>query len=134
MRTLLVEESFAYGFTIAFWGSGMVLVNEYGFLDVVGVLGYVTGTVTGFGLLALLTFGGAVNAVEFGSSPRYFVLSGIHYIAGAVPIVSTYLLVESVPNETVAVFLSGVCVAVLYNASAALEEVVSETLWRLERG
>jgi len=38
MRTLLVEESFAYGFTIAFWGSGLLLVGECGFLSTVGVL------------------------------------------------------------------------------------------------
>lgn len=30
MRNLLIAESFAYGFTIAFWDSGHFLIDQYG--------------------------------------------------------------------------------------------------------
>jgi len=119
MRTLLVEESFAYGFTIAFWGSGLLLMGEYGFLGVTGILGYVVGSITVFGTLTLLTFGGAIDTVEFESSPRYFVLANVHYLAGVVPIVATQLLVDAPLTKAITLFVAGVGASVLYNVSAA---------------
>lgn len=61
---------FAYGFTIAFWGSGLLLINEFGLLHTVDLLEYAVGAGTGFGLLAVATFGGTVNTVYVDGSRR----------------------------------------------------------------
>lgn len=133
VRNLLVEESFAYGFTIAFWGSGLLLINEYGLLHATGVLAYASGAVTGFGLLAVATFGGAVDTVEVDGSPSFFILAGIHYLSGLVPIIATHVLLAAALGKTVTLFLAGMGVSVLYNAFATLEEVFSELAWRAEQ-
>lgn len=133
MRNLLMEESFAYGFTIAFWGSGLLLINEFGLLHTVGLLEYAVGAVTGFGLLAVATFGGAVNTVEVDGSPSYFVLAGIHYLSGIVPIVVTHFLLFLALSKGLTLFLAGALVSILYNLFAALEEVLSEVAWAAEQ-
>lgn len=133
MRNLLVEESFAYGFTIAFWGSGLLLINEFGLLHTVGLLEYAMGAITGFGLLAIATFGGAVNTVDVDGTPSYFVLAGIHYLSGIVPIVVTHFLLFLALGKGLTLFLAGALVSILYNLFAALEEVISEVAWAAEQ-
>ncbi|MFB6082826.1 MAG: hypothetical protein ABEJ94_01110 [Halorientalis sp.] len=133
MRGLIVEESFAYGFTIAFWGTGLLLINEFSLLHTVGILKYAVGTVTGFGLLAVTTFGGAVDTVENQSTPQYHILAGIHYLAALVPIGAAHLIVAAPLGTGLTLFLTGSVVSVGYNISAAVEELVSELLWRIEQ-
>lgn len=133
MRTLLVEESFAYGFTIAFWGSGLLLVNEYGLLHTVGILEYAGGAITGFGVLAVVTFGGAIDTVDIDGTPAYFVLAGIHYLSGLVPIGITHFLIVATLSKALTLFLAGMIVSICYNVFAAFEEIVSEATWRAEQ-
>lgn len=133
MRSLLVEESFAYGFTIAFSGSGLLLVSEYGLLGTVGIMEYALGAVTGFGLLALVTFGGVVNDVDVTEPPTYFVLAGIHYLSGLVPIMATHLLLALALGKGLTLFVAGALVSILYNLFAALEEAISELAWAIEQ-
>lgn len=115
MRSLLVEESFAYGFTIAFWGSGLLLINEYGLLHTTGLLEYAIGAITGFGVLAIATFGGAVDTIEVQDPPSYFVLAGIHYLSGLIPIIAIHLLLSGPLGKETTLFLAGMAVDVLYN-------------------
>ena len=133
MRGLLINESFAYGFTIAFWGTGLLLINEYGLLSVVGLLEYAGGAVTGFGVLAIVTFGGAVETAEIKAPPSYYILAGVHYLAGLVPIGLTHGLLAVPLGKTLTLFLAGILVSIFYNAFAALEEVLSEMIWKLEQ-
>jgi len=130
VRGLLVEESFAYGFTIAFWGSGILIVNEYGLPHTPGVLAYAVGAVTGFGVLAVVTFGGAFRQVTPDRTPQYVLLAGIHYLASLVPIVFTHFVLIAPPGKFASLFLAGTGVSVVYNVSAALEETVSEWMLR----
>lgn len=133
MRNLLVEESFAYGFTIAFWGSGLLLINEFGLLHTIGLLEYAVGAISGFGLLAVATFGGAVDTVDVDDPPSYFVLAGIHYFSGIVPIVVTHFLLFVALSKGITLFLAGALVSILYNLFAALEEVISEKVRAAEQ-
>lgn len=132
-RTILVEESFAYGFTIAFWGSGVLLVEEYGLPHTPGVLAYAVGAVTGFGLLAVASFGGVFATAVPDGSPQYVVLAGIHYLAALVPIAVTHLVLLAPLGRLPSLFAVGVCVSVFYNVLAAVEEVVSEVVRSYER-
>ncbi|MFB6303457.1 MAG: hypothetical protein ABEH78_11440 [Haloferacaceae archaeon] len=133
VQRLLVEESFAYGFTIAFWGSGVLLVGEYGVLRTLGVLSYAVGAITGFGLLAVASFGGVFATATPDRSPRYVVLAGIHYLASLVPIVITHVLVAAPVGRLPSLFAAGINVSLSYNAFAALEEIVSEVVRAYER-
>ena len=133
IRSLLVEESFAYGFTIAFWGTGLLLVDEFGLLGTLGVLAYAGGAVTGFGLLALASFGSAVDTLDTEESPTYHVLAGIHYLAALVPILTAHGLFRLSVGRTLSVFLAGALVTIGYNVFAALEEAISMLVRRLER-
>lgn len=132
MRGLLVSESFAYGFTIAFWGSGLLLIDEYGLLQTLGILEYAGGAITGFGVLAVATFGGAVDTVEMDETPSYFVLAAVHYLSGLVPIFATHFLIAAPLEKATTLFLAGMSVSVLYNVFAAFEEVLSEAAWKVE--
>ncbi|MFW6434987.1 MAG: hypothetical protein ACOCY1_01260 [Halovenus sp.] len=133
LRNLLVEESFAYGFTIAFWGSGLLLIDEYGLLRTVGIFAYAGGTVTGFGVLAVATFGAAIDTVDTDGDLEYFVLASIHYLAGLVPIAITRLLVVAPLGKTVTLFVAGMAVAICYNVFVAVEELISEATWKAEQ-
>ncbi|WP_096389714.1 hypothetical protein [Halopenitus persicus] len=133
LRRVLVEEAFAYGFTIAFWGSGVLLIDAFGVFGIRGVLAYAAGSVTGFGLLLVGTFDGVLESVDVGGEPSYHVLAGIHYVAALVPIVTTHVLIRAELGETLTVFLVGISVPVWYNLFVTAEEVLSEGLRRIER-
>lgn len=133
MRTLLVRESFAYGFTIAFWGSGLLLINEYGLLHAGGIMAYAVGAITGFGVLAVATFGSAVDQIEVDSTPSYVVLAGIHYLSALVPIAMTHFILLAALGKGLSIFLTGATVSIFYNLFATFEEVISEFVLKLER-
>lgn len=133
LRGILVDESFAYGFTIAFWGSGLLLIQEFGLLDTPGVVAYASGTITGFGLLAIVTFGGATDTLQAESSPSYHVLAAVHYLAALVPIVAAHFVIDATLRKGLTIFLTGVLVSVCYNVFATLEETISQAVWRVEQ-
>lgn len=138
VRQLLVDEAFAYGFTIAFWGSGVLLIDAFGIPGIRGVLAYAAGTVSGFGALAVAAFGGPTRTVASDATPEFPVLAAIHYLSAFVPIGATHLLVTARLGAPVTLFLAGAAVSVLYNLSVTLEETLSEVLrqrgWDTEDG
>lgn len=121
---MLIDESRAYGFTIAFWGSGTVLVNAFGAPNMIEALTYGFGAVVGFALLAITTFDEPTRTVNR-KEPQFPILATIHYLASLLPIVISGLLVKLAPALT-AFFLSGMTVSVMYNLLALLEENISE--------
>lgn len=62
-RTLL-DESWAYGYTLTIWGAGAFLIAEYGVPSHLDVLGYVVGSLCGFAALTWYSFGGLLVSVE----------------------------------------------------------------------
>jgi hypothetical protein len=133
LRSLLIGEAHAYGFTIAFWGAGIQIIRAFGMLDIWTILTYGSGAVTGFGILIIASVGAAVSEVEYGN-PRYVVLGTLHYAAALGPIAATHVILElSGLSKLVSVFLAGMVVSILYNGLAALEETFSERLWTFEQ-
>lgn len=61
----LAAEAEAYGFSLATWGSGAVVVHDVGVPGVVGASAFVGGAVSGFSLLAMVAFGSLLG----GSTP-----------------------------------------------------------------
>lgn len=125
LQSLLAGESRAYGFTIAFWGSGALLINQYGLPDFFQAISYGAGAVTGFGLLALLVFRSGFAKVEDSESTAA-VLSTLHYLAALLPIAASKIIIENISSAPTAFFLAGISVSVVYNALSVLEEDIAE--------
>lgn len=128
MKSMLAEESRAYGFTIGFWGSGAVMINSFGTPDVGLALLYGLGAVTGFGILAVNSFGGVTEEVEKEDS-TYMALGTVHYLASLVPIILAGFIAQNL-NPVSGFFLGGLSVSLVYNLLALLEEDISEILSR----
>ncbi|MFB6100178.1 MAG: hypothetical protein ABEK16_02790 [Candidatus Nanohalobium sp.] len=129
LQALLAGESRAYGFTIAFWGSGALLIKANG-LPVIGeALLYGLGAVVGFGVLAAAAFGEASREVEY-DNPSYLVLGMVHYLAALVPMLVAHAITTASVPATADFFLSGFAVSTTYNLLAVLEEDVTEVIGR----
>lgn len=74
-----------------------------------------------------------MRSVEVDGSPSYFVLAGIHYLSGLVPIVATHFLLVLAISKGLTLFLAGTIVSILYNLFAALEKVISELIWSADQ-
>ena len=131
LRSILAQESRAYGFTIAFWGSGALLIKQFGLPSMLEIVLYASGAIAGFGLLTILAFRQAFSTVEY-EDPKYLVFSMIHYISALAPIMVTgYVLVPL--NNLQAFFLAGLSVSTVYNLMMLLEDRLSRQAYDLER-
>ncbi|MFB6115812.1 MAG: hypothetical protein ABEK04_06030 [Candidatus Nanohalobium sp.] len=126
LKSMLAGESRAYGFTIGFWGSGVVLINTFGVPGVFRALIYGLGAVTGFGILAINSFGGITKEVEKKDS-EYLALGTTHYLASLAPIAIAGVLARYL-TAVPAFFVGGLSVSLTYNLLALLEEDLSELL------
>ena len=131
LKSLLVGESKAYGFTIAFWGSGTMLVSVRDLPTIMEALTFGFGAVLGFGILALISFKGAFSEADTKDS-EHLVLSMVHYIAALTPIVISYLFALYVPGIW-AFLLAGMFISILYNTLMLVEVYLSEEIFQIER-
>ncbi|MDY6774215.1 MAG: hypothetical protein SVS85_03360 [Candidatus Nanohaloarchaea archaeon] len=129
LRSVLADESKAYGFTIAFWGSGTLLITQFGLPGIENVLLYALGAITGFGLISLLAFRSVLKHVKL-MRPNFLVASMVHYLAALTPILVTYSLLGL--GESYAFFLSGASVSVVYNLLILAEELFFEEIRAIE--
>jgi hypothetical protein len=127
LQSLLAGESRAYGFTIAFWGSGAMLIKSNGLPGIQLALLYGLGAVTGFGIMAIAAFGKTSNKVSY-EEPEYLVLGTMHYLASLVPIIIAYCFTQAGLPSSADFFLSGLGVSMMYNLFAVLEEDIVEKI------
>ncbi len=133
LRSILMQESRAYGFTIAFWGSGAILIGTFGVPSIGGVLAYGSGAVIGFGIISLIAFERALGDVEK-PQQKYLVLSMVHYLAALAPILLTYLYVGVIGLGLMeSFFLAGLSVSITYNLFMIAEEYLSERVRHVEK-
>ncbi len=130
LRSVMVGESKAYGFTIAFWGSGIILVDSLGIPDLFGVMMYGFGAVAGFGLLALFAFQGEKGTED--EKTDLLVFSTVHYLAAMAPIAVSYLIAESIASNY-AFFIAGMNVSILYNLLMVVEKKLATEGMMLEK-
>lgn len=131
LRSALVRESRAYGFTIAFWGSGAMLIKTHGLPILTEALLYGLGAVIGFGLMTLLAYRSPLKKIGEEKGEEVVLLGMVHFLAALIPIVATHYLAQ-LPVEY-AFFLSGIGVTSLYNIGMIVEEQLSEEALKLER-
>lgn len=127
LQSMIAGESRAYGFTIAFWGSGALLINEFGAPNLPLALSFGFGAVLGFGILALALFGRKTEEVE---NQAPLVLSTIHYLSALAPMVFTYYVIQTSLPTYMKFVLGGMGVSVLYNLLSIVEEDIAELMNR----
>lgn len=126
LRSMLSGESRAYGFTIAFWGSGAVLINSFGAPHILLALCFGFGAVMGFGLLALTTLKGEDPVDD--NEDAMLVLSTIHYLSALGPMVVTHLLTGLDLSTWIIFLASGVSVSITHNLLSLLEYDIAKFL------
>lgn len=124
MRSMISGESRAYGFTIAFWGSGALLINEFGAPDLSLALSFGFGAVLGFAVLALSLFGTKSQAQT--EDKAILVLATIHYLSALAPMIFTHLIIQTDFPTELKFLLGGMGVSVLYNVLSIIEEDIAK--------
>lgn len=130
LKETLTQESRAYGFTIAFWGSGALLINHAGTPSLTQALMYGLGAVTGFGLLTLYTYRAAFSSARTQERSKLMVLSMIHYLGALIPIAAASYTAKIA--DPLNFFVTGISTSVLYNLGMLVEEILSERGQALE--
>ncbi len=127
LRSMLTGESRSYGFTIAFWGSGAVLINAFGVPEILPALLYGIGSITGFALLAFAALK-MEEPKEESSNKNLLILSGLHYVSALIPIIIAYLIVLIELGIMTSFFLSGMSVSMLYTILSVQEQNMARTI------
>ncbi len=130
LRSTLAKESRAYGFTIAFWGSGAALIKAFGLPTLIEALSYGFGAVLGFGILSIIAYRKALGTPDY-EEKDIMVLSMVHYIAALIPVAAAFQLNFLGPVK--AHLATGMAASLLYNLGMVFEEFISEEAMALER-
>jgi len=128
-RTLL-DESWAYGYTLTIWGTGAFLIAAFGTPTPLAVLGYVSGSLVGFAALTWYSFGGLFVGVERESRDVRSAVEMIHLVATFCNLLVALALVDvehvvEVPRAVGFAFV-GFVATVGYSVFLLLEERVGE--------
>lgn len=130
LKSTLAGESRAYGFTIAFWGSGALLIKESGLPTLLEALSYGGGAVLGFAALTILVYGSALQRATYEDND-IVVLGMVHYLAALIPVVAAAYLSKLEPPTSF--LLTGFVVSTTYNLGMLVEESISEKAERFEK-
>lgn len=125
LQSMLAGESRAYGFTVAFWGSGALLMNQFGAPNIFQALSYGFGAVLGFGILAFTTL---QNQSSESSEQAFMVLSTVHYLSALMPMIVTHGAIQLDLSPMFTFLIGGASVSLLYNLLAVLEEDIAELI------
>lgn len=129
LRSALEKESRAYGFTIAFWGSGAMLISEHGLPNMLEALSYGGGAVLGFGLLTALAYHRALGEPEH-ENDKIMILGMVHYFAALVPIVVAAYFAK-IDISWISFGATGLFASVGYNLGMLVEEALSEKIKKI---
>lgn len=130
LKSTLAQESRAYGFTIAFWGSGALLIKEAGLPTLLEALSYGGGAVLGFAALTVLVYGSALKKAEY-EDDSIVVLGMVHYLAALVPVIIAHYLAQLPAPQSF--LLTGFAVSTTYNLGMLIEESISEEAEKFEK-
>ena len=130
LKSTLAQESRAYGFTIAFWGSGAMLINEAGLPTLIEALSFGGGAVLGFAALTLLVYGSALKRASYEEN-EIVVLGMVHYLAALVPILLAAELSQL--SSPYSFLTTGFAVSTSYNLGMMVEEAISEEAGKFEQ-
>lgn len=129
----LTDTSKAYGYTLAVWGSGAVLIGRYGFPEPLYVMAYTFGAVAGFGILALMVYGTVFKEVTDLKEDTLLVATMLHFIAALGTIALSAGIAEVIASPLHGFLLVGINATGSYNVGLLVEAVLYRELEDLER-
>ena len=135
LRGNIKSESEAYGYTLAVWGSGAMLLQSFDILAI-DVLAFVFGGVLGFGALAALAFRDVLERVNLEQDVDLVAGSMIHILASLGTVLISYFLIHSFGTGLELEILSliiGVNTTFTYNILLLVEEYLTDDVYRMER-
>lgn len=135
LRKNITGESLAYGYTLAVWGSGALLLNSFS-TQPIDILSFVFGGVAGFTALAFLAFRTFVDEVKYDVSKDFIVSSTIHILASFGTVLINYIFITQLGDavqKEISFIIVGFNATFLYNLLLLVEEYLSEDLYRFEK-
>ena len=134
LRDNITDESIAYGYTLAVWGSGALLLNSFQTTPI-DILSFVGGGVIGFAILALIAFRSLVKEVKVERDQNFIVSSMIHIFASLGTVAANYFFITSGSNidQALIYFIVGVNTTFLYNIALMGEKYISKDVFMLEK-
>lgn len=134
LKNNITDESIAYGYTLAVWGSGATVLTNFEAITSNEIFAFIFGGLVGFGVIAGLIYTSLTESVE-GASNELTVVSMFHIFASlGTVIISNYLSLYLVNylSQVETAFLIGVHVTVSYNLFLVIEELISDELKFIE--
>jgi hypothetical protein len=127
----LVSESKAYGYTLAIWGGGAILVSHYGMPSVIRVALYVGGALVAMAVLAFVAFGGLLTEQRRPEGERRLAASMVHVAATGGSLLVSYLTVvigRPLVPPAVVFALVGFLTTALYNVLLVFEDTLARAV------
>lgn len=135
LRDNVKSESEAYGYTLAVWGSGAMLLQSFDIMSI-DVLTFVLGGVIGFGVLATLAFRDVLKKVNLDQRSDLVAGSMIHLLASLGTVILSYFMIMNIGRGLeleVLSFIIGFNATFTYNMLLLVEEYVTDDIHRIER-
>ena len=123
LRTTVGASASPYGYTLATWTTGAVLINSRGMPNTLGALTFMVGAVLGFALVGVFAFGGITKHLDQDPSEAPSIWGSFHFFSvggaiGVAALVAHY--VESFIAWPLTAFLSTIAYLLLAGAESAI--------------
>jgi hypothetical protein len=127
LRTTLGSSAAPYGYTLATWTSGAVLIHDRRFPNALAALSFMLGAVLGFAAVGVLAFGGLTRHFDsdYGEAP--LVWGSFHFLSVALAIGAAVLVTSMVESYALAWPLGGFLYTSAYLLTAGAEATIAYT-------
>lgn len=92
LRTTVGSSAAPYGYTLATWTSGAVLISAIGIPNALGAVSFMVGAVVGFALVGWLAFGGVTKHFDQDHGDAPLVWGSFHFFSIGIAIGLTALV------------------------------------------
>jgi hypothetical protein len=125
LRTTLGSSAAPYGYTLATWTAGAVLIHDGGFPDAFAALSFMFEAVLGFAFVGALAFGGLTRHFdsEHGEAPLMW--GSFHFLSVAVAIGAAVLVTYLIESFVLAWPLGGFLYTSAYLLTAGAESTIA---------
>ena len=125
LRTTLGSSAAPYGYTLATWTSGAVLIHDRGFPNALAALSFMLGAVLGFAFVGALAFGSLTRHFDsdYGEAP--LVWGSFHFLSVALAIGAAVLVTSLVESFVLAWPLGGFLYTSAYLLTAGAEATIA---------
>jgi hypothetical protein len=124
LRTALSSESKAYGFTLAVWGSGSLLMSERGLPGRSGTVAFVAGVLAGVAGSITIALGGPAS--DWASNARRRIGGGaVHLLSVGTALAAAWIIGAGITVHWLAYLLAGIAAGLLYQLVLGLEVAVT---------